>query len=167
VSSVKRERELEAIGIRPMNELDVPMVGAIERAGYQFPWSEGIFRDCLRVGYVCRVVELSGDMAGYGIMSVGAGEAHVLNVCVREEYRCRGLARKVLLYLLDRARTAGMYEAFLEVRPSNIPAARLYRSLGFEQVGIRRGYYQAAVGREDAQVLRRLLHSDAKPIDGK
>jgi ribosomal-protein-alanine N-acetyltransferase len=167
VSSVKRERELEAVDIRPMNELDVPMVGAIERAGYQFPWSEGIFRDCLRVGYVCRVVEMSGDMAGYGIMSVGAGEAHVLNVCVREEYRCRGLARKMLLYLLDRARTAGMYEAFLEVRPSNTPAARLYRSLGFEQVGIRRGYYQAAVGREDAQVLRRLLHSDAKPNDGK
>jgi ribosomal protein S18 acetylase RimI-like enzyme len=73
----------------------------------------------------------------------------------------------MLLYLLDRARTAGMYEAFLEVRPSNTAAARLYRSLGFEQVGIRRGYYQAAVGREDAQVLRRLLHSDAKPNDGK
>lgn len=165
MSSVKREREFEAADIRPMNELDVPVVGTIERAGYQFPWSEGIFRDCLRVGYVCRVVEVSGEMAGYGIMSIGAGEAHVLNVCVREEYRCRGLARQMLLYLLDRARTAGMYEAFLEVRPSNTAAARLYRSLGFEQVGIRRGYYQAAVGREDAQVLRRLLHSEAKPND--
>jgi ribosomal-protein-alanine N-acetyltransferase len=150
-----------------MNELDVPMVGAIERAGYEFPWSEGIFRDCLRVGYVCRVIALSGDMAGYGIMSVGAGEAHVLNVCVREEYRCRGLGRKIMLYLLDRARTAGMYEAFLEVRPSNTSAARLYRSLGFEQVGVRRGYYQATVGREDAQVLRRLLNTDAKPNGGR
>ena len=165
MSSVKREREFEAVDIRPMNELDVPVVGVIERAGYQFPWSEGIFRDCLRVGYVCRVVEVSGEMAGYGIMSVGAGEAHVLNVCVREEYRCRGLARQMLLYLLDRARTAGMYEAFLEVRPSNTAAARLYRSLGFEQVGIRRGYYQAALGREDAQVLRRRLHPEAKPND--
>lgn len=165
MSSVKREREFPEADIRPMSELDVPVIGAIERAGYQFPWSEGIFRDCLRVGYVCRVVEVRGDMAGYGIMSVGAGEAHILNVCVREEYRCRGLARQMLLYLLDRARTAGMYEAFLEVRPSNTVAARLYHSLGFEQVGIRRGYYQAPGGREDAQVLRRMLFPDSNPPD--
>ena len=167
MSSVKREREFPEAEIRPMNELDVPVVGAIERAGYQFPWSDGIFRDCLRVGYVCRVVEVNGEMAGYGIMSVGAGEAHVLNVCVRDEYRCRGLARKMLLYLLERARIAGMYEAFLEVRPSNIAAARLYHSLGFEQVGIRRGYYQATVGREDAQVLRRVLYPEPKSADEK
>lgn len=160
MSSVKREREFPAVDIRPMNELDIPLVGAIERAGYQFPWSEGIFRDCLKVGYVCRIVEADGEMAGYGIMSVGAGEAHVLNVCIREEYRCRGLARKLLLYLLDRARVAGMHEAFLEVRPSNTVASRLYRSLGFEQVGIRKGYYQAAGGREDAEVLRRVLYPD-------
>jgi ribosomal-protein-alanine N-acetyltransferase len=63
----------------------------------------------------------------------------------------------MLLYLIERARMAGMYEAFLEVRPTNIIAARLYHSLGFEQVGIRRGYYQATNGREDAAVLRRLL----------
>jgi ribosomal-protein-alanine N-acetyltransferase len=167
VSSVKRERELAAVDIRPMNELDVPVVGAIERAGYQFPWSEGIFRDCLRVGYVCRVVEVDGEMAGYGIMSVGAGEAHILNVCVRDEYRSRGLGRKMLQYLLERARIAGMYEAFLEVRPSNTTAARLYHSLGFEQVGIRRGYYQATVGREDAQVLRRILYPEPKSADEK
>jgi ribosomal-protein-alanine N-acetyltransferase len=150
-----------------MNELDIPVVAAIERAGYQFPWSDGIFRDCLRVGYVCRVVEVNGETAGYGIMSVGAGEAHVLNICIRDEYRCRGLARKMLLYLLERARIAGMYEAFLEVRPTNTAAARLYHSLGFEQVGIRRGYYQATVGREDAHVLRRVLYPEPKSADDK
>jgi ribosomal-protein-alanine N-acetyltransferase len=162
VSSVKQEREFAEADIRPMHDLDVPVVVAIERAAYQFPWSEGIFRDCLRVGYVCRVVEIGGELAGYGIMSVGAGEAHVLNVCIRDDHRGRGLARKVLLYLLDRARIAGMCEAFLEVRPSNTAAARLYHSLGFEQVGIRRGYYQATGGREDAAVLRRVLLPDAK-----
>jgi [ribosomal protein S18]-alanine N-acetyltransferase len=93
---------------------------------------------------------------------VGAGEAHILNVCVREEYRSRGFARKIMQYLLERAAAAGMSEAFLEVRPSNVAAARLYHSLGFEQVGIRRGYYQATGGREDAAVLRRLLRQDAK-----
>jgi ribosomal-protein-alanine N-acetyltransferase len=156
VASV-READFPSVDIRPMHELDIPMVVAVEKASYQFPWSEGIFRDCLRVGYVCRVLDVAGDLAGYGIMSVGAGEAHILNVCIRNEYRCRGFARKTLLYLLERAHAAGMLEAFLEVRPSNVAAARLYHSLGFEQVGIRRGYYQAAIGREDASVLRKVL----------
>lgn len=159
MSSVKQELEFEPVEIRPMYEFDVPVVVAIERAAYQFPWSEGIFRDCLRVGYVCRVIDAGGQSAGYGIMSAGAGEAHILNVCVRDEFRGRGFARKVMLYLLDRARAAGLHEAFLEVRPSNTAAAKLYSSLGFEQVGVRRGYYQATAGREDAAVLRRILAS--------
>ena len=162
MSSVKQDVRFAQVAIRPMNELDVPVVVEIERAAYQFPWSEGIFRDCLRVGYVCRVIDVDEEMAGYGIMSVGAGEAHILNVCIRDEYRGRGLARKVLVYLLERARTSGMYEAFLEVRPSNTAAARLYHSMGFEQVGIRRGYYQATAGREDAAVLRRTLGLEPK-----
>jgi [ribosomal protein S18]-alanine N-acetyltransferase len=161
VSSVKLDAEFR-VDIRPMNELDIPVIAAIEKSAYQFPWSEGIFRDCLRVGYVCRVIDVAGDLGGYGIMSMGAGEAHILNVCIRDEYRSRGFARKVLLYLLERARVAGMSEAFLEVRPSNVAAARLYHSLGFEQVGIRRGYYQATGGREDAAVLRRVLTPDLK-----
>jgi [ribosomal protein S18]-alanine N-acetyltransferase len=157
VASVKQETAADALDIRPMMELDVPVVVEIERAAYQFPWSEGIFRDCLRVGYVCRVADVRGEMGGYGIMSVGAGEAHILNVCIREDYRNQGLGRSMLLFLLDRARAAGMYEAYLEVRPSNTAAFRLYHSLGFEQVGVRRGYYQATAGREDASVLRRAL----------
>jgi ribosomal-protein-alanine N-acetyltransferase len=162
VSSVKQEVQFASVEIRPMHEFDVPVIVAIERAAYQFPWSEGIFRDCLRVGYVCRVVDVGGEMSGYGIMSVGAGEAHILNVCVRDEYRGRGYARKLLAFLLERARASGMYEAFLEVRPSNTTAAGLYRSMGFEQVGVRRGYYQATVGREDAAVLRRVLLPEVK-----
>ena len=141
------------------------MVVVIERAGYQFPWSEGIFRDCLRVGYVCRVVEVGGDMAGYGIMSVGAGEAHMLNVCVREEYRCRGLARQACCCICWIGRAiAGMHEAFLEVRPSNTVGRRLYRSLGFEQVGMRRGYYQAPGGREDAACCGRIARRRDSPL---
>jgi ribosomal-protein-alanine N-acetyltransferase len=162
VSSVKRELDYALVAIRPMNELDVPMVVNIERSAYQFPWSEGIFRDCLRVGYICRVVDTGGEMGGYGIMSIGAGEAHILNVCIREDHRGRGYARKMLIFLMDRARAAGMHEAYLEVRPSNTIAARLYHSLGFEQVGIRRGYYQATTGREDAAVLRRILLPETK-----
>jgi ribosomal-protein-alanine N-acetyltransferase len=145
------------VAIRTMVETDVTSVVAIERAAYQFPWSEGIFRDCLRVGYVCRVACLGDEVIGYGVMSVGAGEAHILNLCVNAHFRCRGVGRRMLEYLVERARTAGMAEAFLEVRPSNTAAIRLYQSMGFEQVGIRRGYYQAIGGREDASVLKLAL----------
>ena len=143
--------------IRAMTEADLSAVVAVERSSYQFPWSEGIFRDCLRVGYVCRVVELAGQVIGHGILSVGAGEAHILNICVREEFRCRGVGRQLMDYLLERGRVSGMTDAFLEVRPSNTAAIRLYQSMGFRQVGLRRGYYQAVGGREDAAVLRRPL----------
>jgi ribosomal-protein-alanine N-acetyltransferase len=145
------------VTIRPMVETDVASVVAIERAAYQFPWSEGIFRDCLRVGYVCRVACVGDEVIAYGVMSIGAGEAHILNLCVNAHFRCRGVGRRMLEYLVERARAAGMAEAFLEVRPSNTPAIRLYQSMGFEQVGIRRGYYQAIGGREDASVLKLAL----------
>jgi ribosomal-protein-alanine N-acetyltransferase len=147
--------------IRAMRGNDVVDVVAIERASYQFPWSEGIFRDCLRVGYVCRVVSVSRQVMAYGVMSFGAGEAHILNLCVSEPYRCRGVGRRLLGSLIERAAAAGMADAFLEVRPSNTAAIRLYLALGFEQAGMRRGYYQAAHGREDAAVLRRALRSGA------
>jgi [ribosomal protein S18]-alanine N-acetyltransferase len=150
--------------IRPMRITDVGDVVAIERAAYQFPWSEGIFRDCLRVGYVCRVMTANRQVMAYGVMSFGAGEAHILNLCVGEEFRCRGVGRRLLESLLERATLAGMNEAFLEVRPSNTSAIRLYLALGFEQVGMRRGYYQAVGGREDAAVFRRVLRAAATPV---
>jgi len=143
--------------IRPMTEADVPQVVGLERASYLFPWSENIFRDCLRVGYVCRVVIKDEVVVAYGVMSAGAGEAHVLNLCVHQPSRYQGIGRRLLEYLLERAAAAGMTDAFLEVRPSNTAAIRLYQSLGFDQVGIRRGYYQAASGREDAAVLKLVL----------
>jgi ribosomal-protein-alanine N-acetyltransferase len=148
------------VGIRAMRSSDIAEVVAIERSAYQFPWSEGIFRDCLRVGYVCRVVTVSRQVTAYGVMSFGAGEAHILNLCVAEAYRCRGVGRRLLGSLMERASAAGMADAFLEVRPTNTAAIRLYLALGFEQVGMRRGYYQAAHGREDAAVLRRALRSN-------
>ena len=151
------------IRIRPMTDADVAEVFAVERGSYQFPWSEGIFRDCLRVGYVCRVLAFGSQVIGYGVMSVGAGEAHILNLCVAGSHRCRGLGRRMLGYLLDRGAAAGMSEAFLEVRPSNTAAIRLYQAIGFDQVGMRRGYYQAVGGREDAAVLRLTLRGRRVP----
>lgn len=147
--------ESRHIVIRSMHETDLPAVVHIEHASYTFPWTEGIFRDCLRVNYVCRVVEVDGEVAGYGILSVGAGEAHVLNLCVAGEQRCRGLGRRLLTHLLEVGENLGARDALLETRPSNAAALRLYRSLGFTPIGTRRGYYQAVGGREDAVVLKR------------
>lgn len=145
------------INTRVMIDSDLSTVHANEIASYEYPWSEGIFRDCLRVGYVCRVLELAGRVIGHGIVSAGAGEAHLLNLCVHPDFRCRGIGRQLLLHLLEQARSLGAQAMFLEVRPSNPGAIRLYQSLGFDFVGMRRGYYQAANGREDACVLRRHL----------
>jgi ribosomal-protein-alanine N-acetyltransferase len=147
-------REVPEVQIRPMMEMDLAEVAAIEHKSYAFPWSENIFRDCLRVGYTCRALDLAGQIIGYGVMSLGAGEAHILNLCIREEFRIVGFGRRLLEHMLERAAASGISEAFLEVRPSNLAAIRLYQRLGFEQIGIRRGYYQAPDGREDAIVLK-------------
>ena len=139
---------------RRMTETDLPSVIDIETAAYMFPWSLGIFRDCLRVGYTCRVLTAGDEIGGYGIMSMGAGEAHILNVCVRADLRGEGTGRRLITWLLDESRNAGHGWSCLEVRPSNRPAILLYESLGFAPVGVRHGYYQAVGGREDAIVYR-------------
>ena len=155
-------RELR-VRFRKMTLSDVPDVNVIERASYVFPWSDGIFRDCVRVGYVCRVVEFQGLIAGYGVMSMGAGEAHILNVCVREDLREHHIGRNLMSYLLNHAREAGMEFGFLEVRPSNACAVHLYESMGFQRIGCRKGYYQAVGGREDALVYRLPLQPEPSP----
>lgn len=143
--------------IRDMQFDDVAAVGELEQRSYAFPWSEGIFRDCLRAGYYCCVAELEHQVIGYAIMSTGAGEAHVLNICVSGPFRCRGVGSQLLEHLLEFAKGLGVTDVFLEVRPSNTVAIRLYQSRGFGQIGVRRGYYQAEGGREDAVVLRKIL----------
>lgn len=146
--------------IRVMQASDLRAVATLESHSYAFPWSENIFRDCLRAGYYCCVVETEREIVGYGVLSAGAGEAHVLNICVAEGDRGRGLGSRLLQHLIGHARTSGAREVFLEVRPSNTVAINLYRASGFSQVGIRRGYYQAVGGREDAVVLRRQLRPE-------
>lgn len=144
----------EHIRFRPMSLLDVPAVAAVELAAYPFPWSDGVFRDCVRAGYLCRVVESLGAIVGYGIMSFGAGEAHILNVCICPALRRQGVGRRLLNYLLEQATEAYMQDVFLEVRSSNTIAMSLYESLGFMRVGLRKAYYQATAGREDAVVYK-------------
>jgi ribosomal-protein-alanine N-acetyltransferase len=139
--------------VRPMTQGDLAAVMAIERVQYRFPWTERIFADCLRVGYHCWVVEAEGELAGYGVMSTGAGEAHVLNICVGRGRQGQGLGRALLTHLLAEAEQRGVDTVFLEVRPSNTAAMALYDSLGFNRIGTRKDYYPAEDGREDAAIL--------------
>jgi len=142
---------------RPMCWSELPRILEIEQLAYEFPWTEGIFKDCLRVGYLCRVIESDGVLRGYGVITVAAGESHLLNLCIEPTEHGRGLGRSLLQHLLELARECGADTVFLEVRPSNKRALKLYTNEGFNSVGVRRGYYPAANGREDALILARVL----------
>ena len=147
--------ELKAVAptLRNMRQTDVTAVATIEQSAYEFPWSPGIFRDCLLAGYTSLVLEHSGKVIGYGIMSVAAGEAHLLNLVLSESARRMGNGRRLLEHLMEVARLAGAEGIYLEVRPSNERALQLYERAGFQLLGRRRGYYRARGGTEDAVVL--------------
>ena len=135
--------------IREMNHDDLAMVSDIERRSYEFPWSHGVYQNIVLVR--------EKEVAGYGVLSVAAGEAHILNLCVDPELRSRGYGERLLDEMLFLARAASVREVFLEVRPSNELAIALYRKKGFHQVANRPSYYQAHEGREDAAVLSKKL----------
>ena len=141
------------VRLRLMGVDDLGEVMAIEEAAYPFPWTPGIFRDCIHVGYSCWVAAGADGVQAYGVMSVGAGESHILNLCVHPHRRRRGLGRTVLGHLLRLARKHRAETALLEVRPSNREALALYQDLGFSEVGVRRNYYPHSQGREDALIL--------------
>ncbi|MFD0739077.1 ribosomal protein S18-alanine N-acetyltransferase [Lysobacter koreensis] len=139
--------------LRPMREDDLPTIQAIEDRAYPFPWTIGIFRDCLRADYPAWVLHRDGAIVGYFLMSLGAGEAHVLNVCVAPEHQGCGHGRRLLRSILQLARARGAQRVFLEVRPSNTGAIKLYFDEGFNEIGRRPRYYPAKDSREDALVM--------------
>lgn len=139
--------------IRAMSEADLDAVLANEFTGYDFPWTRGVFTDCMKAGNQCWVAEQDGAIIGHAIVTIGAGEAHLLNVCVRADQQGAGFGRQLVMHALESAHGAGADALFLEVRPSNGVAAKLYDSLGFSEVGVRKGYYPAPIGQEDARVL--------------
>ena len=139
--------------IRPLAERDLDPVVAIEREIYEFPWTLGNFRDSLAAGYSCWACHGADGLVGYAVMMIGAGEAHLLNLSVAAACQRRGYGRQLLEHLMGVARSYGARVLLLEVRPSNAAGRALYAAYGFEQVGIRREYYPARGGREDALLL--------------
>lgn len=142
---------------RPMCMADVEAVSAIECEIYPFPWSYGNFRDSLNAGYSVWVCEFNGSVIGYSVMLVAADEAHLLNLGIARNWQGKGLGRRFLGHVIELARGYRAATLLLEVRPSNIVARRLYATNGFREIAVRRKYYPAENGREDALLLELVL----------
>ena len=138
---------------RPMRKPDLDIVLAIENSIYEYPWSEDNFLDSLHAGHQCWILELRSEIAGYGVMALGASEAHLLNLSIAHESQRRGLGRSLLKHFVSLARALYAEVILLEVRPSNRAAQALYEDFGFQLIGARRSYYPARDGREDAFVM--------------
>lgn len=139
--------------MRAMSTSDLDAVMAIERVNFPFPWSEGNFKDSIDSGYICLVMEQANQLVGYAVLMMVLDEAHLLNISVDKTYQGKGWGRYLLVHMMDVGREKGGLNMFLEVRPSNHSALGLYESMGFNEMGIRPGYYPALNGREDAVLM--------------
>ncbi|WP_263771437.1 ribosomal protein S18-alanine N-acetyltransferase [Propionivibrio soli] len=145
------------IEMLPMALYDVDEVLAIEYAVCPFPWGRGNFTDSLASGYSCWVCRVDGEMVGYFVLMMVIDEAHLLTISVAKKRQGMGFGARLLRHAMETAQGGGAKRMFLEVRPSNEKAQTLYRHFGFRQIGVRRDYYPAVGGRENALVLAREL----------
>jgi len=145
------------VEIRTMSFVDLKQVLTVEHKAYPHPWTLGIFRDCLRIGYNAWVMTMNNNIIGYGIVMLSPGEAHILNICIDPDYQRKGLGRYLLRHLIKKSQQTDVDMVLLEVRRSNAGAQQLYLSEGFHELGVRKGYYPAQNGREDAIILAKYL----------
>ena len=141
------------VDLLPMNVQDVDEILRIEYKVYSHPWSRANFNDSLASGYSCWVCRVGGELVGYYVVMMAVDDAHLLNISVSEKRQGLGFGARLLRHAMSVARQAGAATLLLEVRPSNARAVELYRHFGFAQIGLRRGYYPADGGREDALVM--------------
>ena len=149
----------DALRVSVMTLAEVAAVGAMEQRNYDFPWNVRIFRDCVRSGYACLLAHQAERHVGYAIVQMAADEAHLLNLCIDRPWQHRGLARELLEWVIESVTRKQARTLYLEVRPSNPRAVRLYQRAGFNEIGTRAGYYDAVNGREDALVMALTLEA--------
>jgi ribosomal-protein-alanine N-acetyltransferase len=142
---------------RQMTLDDVDAVMHLENQVYQFPWTDRIFKDCIRVGYDCWLAHLENTVVAYAVISVAAGESHMLNLSVTENHQGEGIGKKFIEFLLNIARNKRAQIMMLEVRPSNVRAIKCYNSAGFNEIGCRKDYYPAPNGKEDALLFAKQI----------
>jgi ribosomal-protein-alanine N-acetyltransferase len=141
----------------PMNERDLDAVAALEATLQDFPWSRGNFADSLVAGYSVWVLRVGGELIGFSVVMRVIDEAHLLTIGICKRYQGQGYGARMLRHAMECARLGGATKLFLEVRPSNERAVELYRHFGFHQIGVRKGYYPAVIGREDALIFDKEL----------
>lgn len=144
------------LSFRTMHSDDLKQIMAIEVQAYSHPWTTGIFRDCLR-GHRCWVALQDDSIVGYCVLMLAPGEAHVLNLCVKPDQQGKGIGREILRLLAKNSEQSGVDMILLEVRRSNQSAINLYQDEGFHELGVRKGYYPADNGREDAIIFAKYL----------
>jgi ribosomal-protein-alanine N-acetyltransferase len=151
--------ELTHLALLPMTQTDIPQIMAIEVMAYTQPWTEGIFNDCLRVGYSCWSLKQTDTnrLLGYLIVTIAADEMHILNICIDPKKQGRKLGSTLLKQAIKLGKAMHITSCFLEVRPSNKAAMYLYLNNGFEKVGLRKNYYPNQNGREDAIVMKKSI----------
>jgi [ribosomal protein S18]-alanine N-acetyltransferase len=151
------ERQMVAMAVKHLDAL-MP----IEAAAYEFAWSRGNFVDSLASGYPAGLLfDASSAVLGYFVAMVGVDEWHLLNITVAPEHQSHGHGRFLLDHIVSLSRHGGAAQLWLEVRRSNARARAIYARYGFTEIGVRRGYYPAAQGREDAVVMRLQLAAGA------
>ena len=141
------------LSLRPMQTDDLDAIMQIEPTIYSHPWTRGNFSDSLNSGYSAWVLERDGEMIGYALLMLVMDEAHLLNLSIAKPQQKRGLGRYLLEHMLNIAKNHKVTNMFLEVRPSNVSAIALYENMGFSEMAVRRGYYPAKEGREDAVLM--------------
>jgi ribosomal-protein-alanine N-acetyltransferase len=139
--------------VLPMTVHDIGQVAKIEELSFHVPWSRESLRIEVEQNRCARYIVIKEDdrVLGYGGMWLVLDEAHITNIAVHPDYRRQGIGRQIMKALIRTAVKAGIERMSLEVRVSNHPAISLYKSLGFEEGGIRKGYY--ANNREDALIM--------------
>ena len=141
------------VSFREMQIDDLDAVIQIETVNFPFPWTAGNFKDSINSGHICLVLEIDNVLVGYAILMMVLDEAHLLNISVSAAWKGKGWGRYLLNHTMQISREKGGLNMFLEVRPSNVSAITLYESIGFNEMGVRPGYYPAHNGRENAVLM--------------
>ena len=144
-----------------MQVKDIDAVYGIELSAHRAPWGRAIFKDCLLIGYDCRVLEANIDnkleITGYIISRYQDSLCHVMNLCIAPKHQKKGLGQYLLNSLIESLANINISALILEVRPSNLSALALYRKMGFDEIDIKKSYYHDAGKKEDAIVLAKTL----------
>lgn len=143
--------------IRALARSDVDQLFAIEQAATAYPWSRRQFVDGLAGGEFGWGLEIDGELGAFAIFNHVLDEATLLDIAVRPACQRRGFARQLLRTALEELRIRDIKRCLLEVSASNAAAIALYREFEFSEDGVRRAYYPAVSGREDALLMSRIL----------